>query len=81
MEEFVKKKTKHKIGTIVKLLDKENYGKLGVITNLTTWDIMGLSVDAYDIIGYKSGTVSYDLVYDDKLEASIVYLDGLFEKY
>jgi len=72
---------KIKGGTIVRLLDEENYGKLAVVTAIDKWDVLGTNVLAYTVIGYKSGTVSHDLYYVNEIVSSLIYLDGLFEKY
>lgn len=72
---------KIKLNDIVRLLDKENYGKLAVVIEIDKWDVLGTDVVAYTVIGYKSGSVSYNLCYDGEQVPSLIYLDGQFEKY
>lgn len=72
---------KIKLNDIVRLLDEENYGKLAVVIAIDKWDVLGTDVVAYTVIPYKSGSVCYDLSYQDNKIDSLIYLDGQFEKY
>ena len=72
---------KIKEGTIVRILNTENYDKLAVVTAIDKWDVLGTEVYAYTVVGYKSGSVDYTLQWDGEDIKSIIYLDGQIEKY